>query len=480
MLKAHRVLHASLRLQQGEQRELLLQALPLALQQALDGMGKPESLWLLRRLPCRLSLAADADLSEAVRALRQSLQTALLAADPQLADGDWVCLDDGLAALTEAFADALGGRRDRGWAWARLGLWPAAEAQPATLLEALLAALDRRPLLADAASPALADPPPESRRLSLMAALLARRLLPRLLALLSPAQWRQLAQGLPGAEALRTLMEAGGLAAAPVDPGDARLASWPSGAAAANCLAALHSAPLPATRRFDAALCCAWLALLHSEPASLAGLTPALQRHRLMALAARAQPQRAEAPARPAPPSLAALPSPEDDAASPISCWPSRHAGLLHLLPLLPALPPTADGRGLDFERLLALAVHALDLPLDEAVLAPWLGRLAPVRLHAPPAAAAAQAQQDRAALLPLLRAPLARHLPPAQRVPLLALDDDALLAWLIRREARLQALPGAWRVDFAEADTRLRRCGLDRDPGPLPWLGLSVSFRYE
>lgn len=479
MLKPHLVRHARLHLQQAEQRELLVQALPLALQQALDGIAQPESLWLLRRLPCRLSLAADADLSEAVRALRQSLQTALLAADPQLADGDWVCVDDGLAALIEAFADALVGRRDRGWAWARLGLWPAAETQTATLLVELLAALDRSPLLAEAASPALADPPPHSRRLSLLAALLTRRLQPRLLALLSPAQWLQLAQGLPGAAVLGELLAEGGQPAGTANP---RLADWPTGAAAANCLAALHSAPLPSTRRAEAALCCAWLALLHSEPASLAQLQPALLRQRLQALAAKAMPQASEALARPAPLSLAALPAAEDsdDSAGAISCWPSHHAGLLHLLTLLPALPPTTDGRGLDFERLLALAVSALELPLDDAVLAPWLGRLAPTALQAPSAAATAQAQQDRAALLILLRAPLTRHLPAAQREPLLALSDDALLAWLICREARLQALPGAWRVDFAEADTRLRRCGLDRDPGPLPWLGLSVSFRYE
>ena len=55
-------------------------------------------------------------------------------------------------------------------------------------------------------------------------------------------------------------------------------------------------------------------------------------------------------------------------------------------------------------------------------------------------------------------------------------------LADLVRRPAGLAATPTHvdLHFDLAQADLRLRRAGLDLDPGWLPWFGRVVSFHYE
>jgi len=54
-------------------------------------------------------------------------------------------------------------------------------------------------------------------------------------------------------------------------------------------------------------------------------------------------------------------------------------------------------------------------------------------------------------------------------------------LADLVRRPAHLALTPTHvdLHFDLAQADLRLRRAGLDLDPGWLPWLGRVVSFHY-
>lgn len=57
----------------------------------------------------------------------------------------------------------------------------------------------------------------------------------------------------------------------------------------------------------------------------------------------------------------------------------------------------------------------------------------------------------------------------------------SALLAGLVARRAEVVADPG-WielRLALEEMDTRVRRAGLDLDPGHVPWLGVVVKFRY-
>lgn len=54
-------------------------------------------------------------------------------------------------------------------------------------------------------------------------------------------------------------------------------------------------------------------------------------------------------------------------------------------------------------------------------------------------------------------------------------------LAGIVRREARIVCDPGWTEVRFPleSADVRLRRAGLDRDPGWVPWLGVVVRYVY-
>ena len=55
-------------------------------------------------------------------------------------------------------------------------------------------------------------------------------------------------------------------------------------------------------------------------------------------------------------------------------------------------------------------------------------------------------------------------------------------IADLVQRPAELAATPTHLDLFFtlAQADLRLRRPGLDLDPGWLPWFGRVVSFHYR
>jgi hypothetical protein len=479
-MSTHRVRRARVQLRDPAQQALLRTALPLALQQALDAQAPQPGLLLLRRLPCRVSLAPDAELDDAVQQLRLALQQALQQArQGDGLDEDCLHLPDAGTALVEAFVDALLGRQDRAWAWARLALWPAADAPRSACLAQLAHALARPPLLPPGSWPAGSEPSPTARRWQLWTQLLQRGLLPRLLVqwpLGLPASssgsaageaeaalWLPLLQGLHGSAALLAALREPALAPVPAVGG-----SWPGGAAAAACLAAWHSTPLPAAQRRPAALICAWLALLHGAPQQLdegPGQPPPSSP--LQALAQRLLQAPAAAPQRPASALKSALVT---------SAWPSRHAGLLHLLPLLPEHLP-ARPEGLSRPRLLRLALQGLELPLADPVLAPWLGRHAPAPLQAPdpdPEGVAA----DRAALHAALEARLQALLDAARFAELVQACAGDLLRWLIQRPAVLYAQAQGWRIAFAEPETQLRRCGLDRDPGS--WFGLHLVFSYE
>ena len=61
--------------------------------------------------------------------------------------------------------------------------------------------------------------------------------------------------------------------------------------------------------------------------------------------------------------------------------------------------------------------------------------------------------------------------------------DDDPAndLGWIWRRRAEIESSPGLIEATFSldEVDVRLRRAGLDLDPGYVWWLGRVVRFRY-
>lgn len=176
---------------------------------------------------------------------------------------------------------------------------------------------------------------------------------------------------------------------------------------------------------------------------------------------------------------------------------PSAAGGLLFLLPVLARLGIAAwcDRPGLeDFpRRVLALAARRLRLPDDDPALAAFPIRPGNPRRRPLPAPASWSA--------PLLAPPRGR--PAGDPVAALAtarrLDDQAALfltvarRWLRRaarlgladlvlRPARVSVTTTHVDVHFrlVDCDIRVRRAGLDLDPGWLPWLGRVVSFHYE
>jgi hypothetical protein len=159
----------------------------------------------------------------------------------------------------------------------------------------------------------------------------------------------------------------------------------------------------------------------------------------------------------------------------------TRAGGLLFLLHLveetgLPARVP-ADPRLAArswrwfLYRLAGVLVPDVDEPA--ALAFAGLGPLAeaPGRDEAPPDDAERAALEDcRALVLDALHVRLRRE-------P----RDPALAQWTARRAAEIVADPAWLEVRFAleDASTEIRRCGLDRDPGWIPWLGAVVRFLY-
>jgi hypothetical protein len=68
------------------------------------------------------------------------------------------------------------------------------------------------------------------------------------------------------------------------------------------------------------------------------------------------------------------------------------------------------------------------------------------------------------------------------ERLPRTNRRGPALLDWVVRRRARVEADPG-WIDAFFPLEavsTDVRAAGLDLDPGWIPWLGVVVRFLYE
>lgn len=160
---------------------------------------------------------------------------------------------------------------------------------------------------------------------------------------------------------------------------------------------------------------------------------------------------------------------------------PTEWGGLLYLITLadrigLPATilaDPRWDARGLRW----VLHRLAMDLagvgPSDPAALA-----FAGLPPDAEPPSATQPAPVDanvlrdlRASLVRALRDTLDRH----------DESDATLLDQICRRHARISADPGWIDVHLLLDDVsiEIRRAGLDRDPGWVPWLGIVVRFRY-
>jgi hypothetical protein len=175
---------------------------------------------------------------------------------------------------------------------------------------------------------------------------------------------------------------------------------------------------------------------------------------------------------------------------------PTVAGGLLFLLPVLARLGLPGwltgddDATGDFASRVLCLSLQRLAVPDDDPVWAlaqPLPDPAPPVAAPAPPSwadallavragqaslagiLAAAASLDDQAALW--LRA-TRRWLRRAGRIG---------LASLVLRPARLSITPTHCDLHFRlqDADLRVRRVGLDIDPGWLPWFGRVVSFHY-
>jgi hypothetical protein len=186
---------------------------------------------------------------------------------------------------------------------------------------------------------------------------------------------------------------------------------------------------------------------------------------------------------------------------------PTAAGGLLFLLPVLqrlglPAWLLAADAEDAGFaSRVLAAALHRLRVPQED----PAWSLVAPLPRRAAPGSGVAGRIVSTAELpwqSPLLAAPRAR---PAVQELSAALgharsaDAQAVLwltaarRWLRRaghiglasvvvRPASLSLTPTHADMHFklSDADLRVRRLGLDADPGWLPWFGRVVSFHFR
>lgn len=187
-------------------------------------------------------------------------------------------------------------------------------------------------------------------------------------------------------------------------------------------------------------------------------------------------------PANP-PPEPWQAPAPDPGAAADLSLS-TGHAGLLFLLPLLPAsgvlgLEPARLFRsgGLT-ARLIRLATLGLGVPLADPSVRAFAG-LWPGRVpgdndpHLPPPmpARSAAATRETRTLLARLQAGLA-----------LRSRQTLTTRQVIPRPGRLTFRPGEidLYLDLTRVETDIRRAGLDATPGFLPWLGCTLRISYE
>ncbi len=160
----------------------------------------------------------------------------------------------------------------------------------------------------------------------------------------------------------------------------------------------------------------------------------------------------------------------------------TRHAGVLYLLNLI-------EGEGIVADALAHPGLAGRPLRWTMHALA---RQLAPVEARDPAALAFAGLGPDRAppsegeedateAETEAVRGFAARL---AERARARLESDepaDAVLAALVARDAEVVADPG-WieaHIPLEQVETPVRRAGLDRDPGYLPWLGVVVRLAY-
>ena len=133
----------------------------------------------------------------------------------------------------------------------------------------------------------------------------------------------------------------------------------------------------------------------------------------------------------------------------------------------------------------LVHAVTTLDLPVDDPDVLAWaLAEATGAPDDDPVVAVTAGLREPRPRRLTEPEAEQASAHADALRawaVARLEEEDDADLTWVWRRHAVLDVRPGWTEAEFrlADVDVRIRRAGLDLDPGFVWWLGSVVRFRH-
>ncbi len=133
----------------------------------------------------------------------------------------------------------------------------------------------------------------------------------------------------------------------------------------------------------------------------------------------------------------------------------------------------------------LVHAVTALDLPADDPDVLAWaLAEATGAPDDDPVVAVTAGLREPRPRRLAESEAEQASAHADALRAWTLARleeEDDADLTWVWRRPAVLDVRRGWTEAEFrlADVDVRIRRAGLDLDPGFVWWLGSVVRFRH-
>jgi hypothetical protein len=434
------------------------------------GLAGADEWLLVRKLSIKASWKHDAGLGDVALTWRQALQEALAQA---LAGrgGDEVVRYE---TLRDAQADLLyrsaQGDRGRQWAWHRMGLLARADAGAA---QALAQGAERLLAAPETIWPVIAR---------LVRSEAATASLGAVLRALPANAWMALLAAAPRSRghALALSMRAGPPPAADeLEDADAAMRSAPDACALVDWA---RARPDLLERRRDALV-----VLAAGLARSAAGLTDA-QAHASVAVARQALASAAHPVLRTTPAPAASTPHGGDESAA------SRIAERLAGLPPLPALESGVDWRPTDWGgALFWLARVGPDALLDEADddAAPLSLRLLAIAqaLGVPADDAARQAfcggePTDDARVPPLLVA----------RAQVLAAGWSAWLAdaapdlpeprleTVCRRRGRLRIEPGWIELHLAleSVDVRVRRLGLDLDPGWLAWLGCVLRIRYE
>lgn len=489
---------------------LLRRAVAGAVEDCAGRLGDTSgALWVVSRVRWRIRLPADCDpesegLVEQWRAgLAEGLHGAMQGAwsSGRVADGV-ARFEDATTARIAAVIDALAGDERRAFAHVQLRHWPAAFASRPERLHTAVQALNR----AEGAGRA----PPG---LQLIRTLRRRALLGAALMGLSGADWVALSVGLPGAAALERRL--GGTPA--LAPG-ARTSGvgGPDEAGHGGPIARLHleddaashafrTLPiLDSTRHGRQGVVAAWLALLEHAPSMLLGPAagaalgraadalspvsraaeaatgPALDRaplpHASRPREAQGDRHAPAGPSRVEPASTNIEPLRAASAAAlEVESFPTDRAGVLFLLRALPELLVGPDAPDLSRERLWHLAVRGLGLGAGDPAAAAFAG-LHPAEVPSswPLDEAFSRAEADGTRVRERVEA----HLALARRPEEDPLDCAGLIArrgHLIYGDAAIECV-----LPLHEIDLRIRRVGLDVDPGWLPWLGRVVRFRFE